>query len=207
MSGVLLTGFEPFGGAGVNASWEAVQLLEGERIAGVPLSVVKLPCVFRTVLEALWQEVTARRPELLILVGEAGGRREICLERVAINLIDAPIPDNEGAQPIDGSVVEEGPMAYFTDLPVKAMLARLLASGIPASLSQSAGSFVCNQVFYGARHFAQTRGPRIRLGLVHVPILPQAVPSGSDAPSMGAEIAAQGLRLIVEEALAMPLQS
>src|SRR6516164_951925 len=154
---VLITGFEPFGGESENPSWEAVRQLEGETIDGCRLAPRPMPCVFGEAIARLEEEIAALSPSVVICVGQAGGRAEISLERIAINLEDARIPDNAGAQPLDREVIEDGPAAYFATLPVKAILRELLAAGIPASLSQTAGTFVCNHIFYGACHLARKR--------------------------------------------------
>ncbi|TXH72035.1 MAG: pyroglutamyl-peptidase I, partial [Lysobacteraceae bacterium] len=149
---VLLTGFEPFGGERRNPSWEAVRRLRGARIAGHRVVVARLPVAFADSLPVLRRALREYRPALTICIGQAGGRARISLERVALNLIDARIPDNTGAQPVDKPVVVDGPAAYFGSLPVKAMLVALDAAGFSAELSHSAGTYVCNQVFYGLMH-------------------------------------------------------
>jgi pyroglutamyl-peptidase len=169
---VLLTGFTPFGGEGVNPSWQAVRLLDGSVIQGHRVTAVELPTEFDGSLPVLWRALRATEPRVAIAVGLAGGREGISLERVAINLIDARIPDNAGAQPIDVPVLRSGAAAFFSTLPLKASLLALQDAGIAAHISQTAGTYVCNQVFYALMH-ALRRRRNVRAGFVHVPWLPE----------------------------------
>jgi pyroglutamyl-peptidase len=169
---VLVTGFEPFDGDAVNPSWEVAQVLGAERIAGVRIVAVQLPCVFAAALPALDAAIERHRPRIVLALGLAGSRSAISVERVALNLVDARIADNAGAQPIDAPVAAGGPAAYFTRLPAKAIVADLQAAGIAAELSFSAGSFVCNQVFYGLMHRLRRRRG-VAAGFIHLPPLPQ----------------------------------
>ena len=195
---VLLTGFDAFGGQAVNPSGLAVQALHGRRIAGHRVVAAQLPTAFDKATQQLQTLMMAHRPALVICVGQAGGREALSLERVAINLIDARIADNALAQPVDEPVVAGGPAAYFSTLPVKAMRVALQRQGLAAEVSQTAGTFVCNQVFYGLMHFLATqRGwRRVRGGFIHVPWLPE-----QGTPSMPLEGIVHGLRLAVRVAL------
>ena len=168
---VLLTGFEPFGGQSLNPSWEVARALHGEVIAGAQVTAVQLPCVFAQALPALKQALASHRPDIVLALGQAEGRCDFSVERVAINVQDARIPDNAGAQPIDVPVVAGGPAAYFSSLPIKALVAGLRAAGFPASVSQTAGTFVCNQVFYGLQHALAGQG--VHSGFMHLPLLPE----------------------------------
>ena len=198
MARVLMTGFAPFGGEPVNPSWQAVSLLAAHQ---PDVAAVKLPCEFAASLPALRRAVEAHRPELVVCVGQAGGRTDVTPERVAINLIDARIPDNAGAQPVDVPVVTDGPAAYFTTLPVKACVAAIRAAGVPASVSHTAGTYVCNQVFYGLMHLLATEFPGVRGGFVHVPFSPEQVAaSGKTAPSLGVDRVAEALRVLADTA-------
>ncbi|MEU5693449.1 pyroglutamyl-peptidase I [Actinosynnema sp. NPDC020468] len=199
---VLLTGFEPFGGETVNPSWDAVSLLATTGPAGFDLATVRLPCVFGASLDVLRDAIDHYRPSVVICVGQAGGRSAITPERVAVNLDDARIPDNAGNQPVDTPVVPGAPTAYFATLPVKACTAAVLSADIPAAVSHTAGTFVCNHVFYGLmHHLADT--PTTRAGFVHVPYTPaQALPH--QAPSLPLDTIAQALTLITTTALAPP---
>jgi len=154
---VLLTGFDAFGGQAVNPSWLAVQALHGRRIAGHRVVAAQLPTAFGTAPQQLQALMQVHRPALVICVGQAGGRSALSLERVAINLIDARIADNTMAQPVDEPVVAGAPAAYFSTLPLKAMLAALQREGLAAEVSQTAGTFVCNQVFYALMHQLASR--------------------------------------------------
>ena len=168
---VLLTGFDAFAGAASNASWLAVQALHGRQVADCRVVAARLPTVFGDSYTELKRLLEAHAPVLVLCVGLASGRRAISIERVAINVDDASLADNRGACPVDTPVVPAGPAAYFSGLPIKAMLHALQQQGLPAEVSQSAGTFVCNHVFYGLMHtlatepaLAGTRG-----GFVHVP--------------------------------------
>jgi pyroglutamyl-peptidase len=199
---VLLTGFDPFGGDAVNPSWLSVERLQGETIAGHRIASVQLPTAFARAPRVLRAAVRRHRPALVLCVGQAGGRAAISLERVAINVIDARIPDNDGAQPIDTPVARGGPAAYFSTLPIKAMRAALAAAGIRAEISQTAGTFVCNQVFYVLmRTLARMPAPRPRGGFVHIPFLPEQARAADGAPSMPQETMVTGLRIAIDCAL------
>ncbi|MEP6939722.1 MAG: pyroglutamyl-peptidase I [Rudaea sp.] len=196
----LVTGFAPFDDDTVNPSQEIARALDGATVAGHRVVGAVLPTEFGTALPALRALLRAHAPSVVIAVGLAGGRAEISLERVAINLIDARIADNAGVQPVDVRVLKNGPSAYFSTLPVKAMLARLHAAGIPATLSQSAGTFVCNQVFYGLAH-ALTRRLGVRGGFVHVPYLPVQAARFAGAPSLPLQTMIEALRICIGTAL------
>ncbi len=196
---VLVTGFEPFGEDTVNPSWMAAQALHGRLIGGHRVIGAQLPTVFNRSLDVLRGLLLRHRPDLVICTGQAGGRPALSLERVAINVNDARIADNAQVQPIDTPVVAGGPAAYFTTLPIKAMLSALQGAGLAVEVSQSAGTFVCNHVFYALMDELATR-PELahtRGGLIHVPWL-----SGQGAPSMGLGEIVEGIRLAIECALA-----
>jgi pyroglutamyl-peptidase len=193
----LLTGFDPFGGSAVNPSWQAVQALDGRVIAGHRVTAAQLPTVFGASVARLDQLLQQHQPSLVVCTGQAGGRPAISLERVAINVDDARIADNAGAQPVDTPVAAAGPAAYFTGLPIKAMLQALQREGIAAEVSQTAGTFVCNHVFYGLMHLlAQPQWQGVRGGLIHVPYLPQ-----QGQPSMPLEQIVRGLECAIAVAL------
>lgn len=194
---VLVTGFDPFGGDTVNPSWMAVQCLHGRQIGGHRIVGAQLPTVFGDALAAL-RELLAMRPSLVVCLGQAAGRAALSLERIAINVNDARIPDNAGEQPVDTPVVAGGPAAYFTSLPIKSMLAALLDEGINAEVSQTAGTFVCNHIFYGLMHELATRPAlqRTRGGFIHVPWLP-----AQGQPSMRLEEVVQGVKVAIACAL------
>lgn len=191
---VLLTGFAPFDGDPSNPSWEAVRALHGRHIVGHRLVARELPVEFGTSLATLRHAIRATRPALVLCIGLASGRDAISLERIAINVDDARIPDNAGRQPVDVPVVAGGPAACFSTLPIKAMYAVLREAGIPAEVSQTAGTFVCNHVFYGLMH-ALRRRRGVRAGFVHVPrtaVLPL-------------EVTVEALRIAIRAALTTPV--
>lgn len=201
MAGVLITGFEPFGGEAVNPSWEVVRQLDGVTIAGEPVVALQLPCVFGEALTVLNAALAAQQPRLTIAVGQAGGRVDITVERVAINVDDARIPDNKGQQPIDEPIVAGGPAAWFSSLPVKAIVAALREQGIPASVSQTAGTFVCNHVMYGLLDALQGKAGT-KGGFIHIPYLPEQAAAHPGEASM----AVGTVRAALETAIAVSLQ-
>jgi|SRR5688572_4698082 pyroglutamyl-peptidase len=166
----LVTGFDPFGGARVNASIEAVRRLPA-RIGSLDIVTAELPTSYTRSLPALKAAIAAARPAIVLCAGEAGDRAVLSVERVAVNLQDARIPDNDGAAPVDKPVVRGGPAAYFSTLPARRIVDALLAARLPAEISMSAGAFVCNHVFYGLMHIAAARRGRLRAGFLHVPSL------------------------------------
>jgi pyroglutamyl-peptidase len=203
---VLLTGFEPFDADLINPSWEAVRALEGWRCVDAVVRVRQMPCVFGASIEALKKAIADTNPQLIVCVGLAGGCSELSVERVAVNVDDARIVDNAGNQPIDASVVQGGPVAYFSTLPIKAIVRDLRAAGIPASVSSTAGNFVCNHVFYGLMHQLACAKPTaenelVRGGFIHVPYLPEQAARFAPQPSMALDVAVAGLRIAVATAL------
>lgn len=201
MAGVLITGFEPFGGEAVNPSWEVVRQLDGVTLAGERVVALQLPCVFGEALSVLNAALEAQQPRLTIAVGQAGGRVDITVERVAINVDDARIPDNKGQQPIDEPIVAGGPAAYFSSLPVKAIVAALREQGIPASVSQTAGTFVCNHVMYGLLDTLQDKAGT-KGGFIHIPYLPEQAATHPGEASM----AVGTVRAALETAIAVSLR-
>jgi pyroglutamyl-peptidase len=199
-SRVLLTGFEPFNGADLNASWSAVRLAAASPIPGVDLHTQLLPCVFGAASEVLWDAVELFHPDIVIAVGQAGGNTGLAVERVAVNLDDASIPDNAGARPVDQPIVPDGPVGYFATIPVKECVAAVRATGVPGAVSESAGRFVCNHVMYQLLHRAATRRPgRLIGGFVHVPFAPEQV-LDSARPCLPSSTVAIGLRAVVARA-------
>ena len=198
MKTVLVTGFEPFGGEKINPSQEIARQLNGRVIAGRRVIGRILPCVFGAANAELRRILRETSPELVIAVGQAGGRAEITPERVAINVDDARIADNAGAQPVDAPVVARGPAAYWSTLPVKAIVAALRAHEIPAAVSQTAGTFVCNHVFYGLMHALRSRRG-VRGGFIHVPLLPEQAKKGQ--PSLSQQVMIEAIALAVAVAV------
>jgi pyroglutamyl-peptidase len=184
----LLTGFEPFGGETVNPAQQAVEGLiarPGGGAGDIEIATRILPVAFDRALPLLEAAIIDTAPAIVLCVGEAGGRAELSLERVAINLADARIPDNDGRQPIDRPVAAAGPAAYFANLPIKPAMAALRAAGLPAAVSHCAGTFVCNYVFYGLLHFAARHRPSLTCGFLHVPYLPEQAARHPGMPPLG----------------------
>ncbi|MED0675395.1 pyroglutamyl-peptidase I [Aneurinibacillus thermoaerophilus] len=201
MKHVLITGFEPFGGETVNPSLEAVKQLDGKKIDDYVVVARQLPTVFHESIAELEKYIEELKPEVIICVGQAGGRPDITVERVAINVDDARIADNRGKQPVDVPVVMGGPVGYWATLPIKAIVKRLREQGIPASISQTAGTFVCNHVFYGLMHILNTSEKKARGGFIHIPYLPQQAVAHPGQPSMPLNMIVKGLELAVETTL------
>lgn len=204
MTRVLITGFAPFDGQRVNPSWQAARLVAAEPPAGLTVTAAELPCVFGESVDALRAAVHAAQPELILCLGQAGGRPGVTVERVAVNIDDARIADNAGRRPIDEPVVPGGPAAYFSSLPVKACVAAVREAGVPAAVSHTAGTFVCNHVAYGLGHLLATELPHARGGFVHVPWAPEQVPDGT-APALEPATVARGLRALLRAAAATPM--
>lgn len=199
MKQVLLTGFEPFGGEARNSSEEVARDLHGSTLARHHVTSALLPCVFGAALQEIKRQIKLVAPTVVICLGQAGNRAAITPERVAVNLDDARIPDNAGHQPLDRPVVKSAPAAYFSTLPVKAIVHALRAAGIPVALSSTAGTFVCNHVFYGLRHHLALHAPGVRGGFIHLPRLSASATPGE--PSMSFETMTRGIRLAIEAAV------
>ena len=198
MKTVLLTGFEPFGGEAVNPSQEIARHWHGRMIGGHQVVGALLPCVFGAAITELKKQICTTRPVLVICVGQAGGRADITPERVAINVDDARIADNAGRQPVDRPIVRGGPAAYWSTLPIKAIVAALRKHGIPASVSQTAGTFVCNHVFYGLMDALRPKRG-VRGGFIHVPFLPEQAKKGQ--PSLPLETMVEAIGVAIATAL------
>lgn len=194
---ILITGFDPFGGENINPALEAVKKLP-DTILGQEVIKIEIPTVFRKSLEKIEENIEKHNPDVVISVGQAGGRFGVTPERVAINMDDARIKDNEGNQPIDISIYEDGEAAYFSNLPIKAMVKEMTDNGIPASVSNSAGTFVCNHVMYGILYLVDKKYPNIRGGFIHVPYIPSQVTTKPNNPSMSIDDIAKGLELSIK---------
>ncbi len=197
MKTVLLTGFEPFGGETINPSGEIARQLHGMVIARHQVVGALLPCVFGAAIAELKAQLRHTQPALIICLGQAGGRADITPERVAINVDDARLTDNAGGQPIDQAVIKQGPAAYWSTLPIKAIVAALRQRDLPASVSQTAGTFVCNHVFYGLMHQLRAQR-RVRGGFIHVPFLPEQT---TDKPSLPLETMVTAIGVAIETAV------
>lgn len=198
---VLITGFDPFGGEKVNPAFEAVKLLP-DTIAGAEIIKLEIPTVFSESGPAVEAGIQKYRPDVVISVGQAGGRSCVTVERVAINLAEARIPDNAGAQPVDKPLHADGPAAYFATIPVKAIVKNICDHGIPCHISYTAGTYVCNCVMYNVLHLAAAKYPGIRAGFIHVPFAAEQVidkPVGT--PFMSLEMIAKSLEYAIEAAV------
>lgn len=194
---ILVSGFDPFGGEKINPAIESVKLLPDE-IKGAKIIKLEIPTVARKSLKKLEEVIEIEKPDVVINVGQAGGRTDITVERVGINMDDFRIKDNEGNQPIDEKIAKDGPDAYLVTIPIKAMVQKMIKNKIPASVSNTAGTFVCNHVCYGMAHLASTKYPNMRTGFVHIPFLPEQVVDKRNMPSMPLEMIAKGLEYAIE---------
>lgn len=197
---VLITGFDPFGGEKVNPSFEAVRKLEN-KISGADIVKVQIPTVFNKSVEMLEKAIERENPDVVICVGQAGGRFDVTIERVAINWEDARIPDNEGNQPMDRKIFEDGENAYFSNLPIKSMVTEMKANGIPASVSNTAGTYVCNHLMYGLMYLINKKHPEIRGGFIHVPFTTNQVVNKTNTPYMELDRIAEGLTCAIKAAV------
>ncbi|CCN71281.1 Pyrrolidone-carboxylate peptidase [Vibrio nigripulchritudo SFn118] len=195
---VLFTGFEPFNGEVINPAWEAVKRLEGKTLTGGRIVTCSVPVVREKSIQTVIKAIELHQPDIVVTIGQAAGRDSITPERVAINVDDYRIPDNEGNQPIDEPVVEGAESAYFSTLPIKAICQSLKEQGIPANVSNSAGTFVCNHLFYGIQHYL--RSTSIRHGFVHVPLLPEQAKT-NELPSMSLDTMVKALMLLAQTCL------
>ena len=180
---VLVTGFEPFGGEKVNPALEAIKGLPAE-IHDAEVRWLELPTVFYKSAQVLEEEMSCYRPDFVLCIGQAGGRSSLTPERVAINQDDARIPDNEGNQPIDLPIRPDGASAYFSSLPIKAMVQAIKKEGLPASVSNTAGTFVCNHLMYQALYLVEKKFPHVRAGFMHIPYMMEQVVNRPTAPAM-----------------------
>lgn len=201
MKKILITGFDPFGGESMNPAYEAVKLIP-DSIDGVKIIKLEVPTVFNKSIAVLDEAMMEIQPDVVINVGQAGNRFGITPERIAINEDDARIQDNEGNQPIDTPIVDGGPSAYFSTLPIKAMVENMKLKGIPASVSNTAGTFVCNHLMYGLMYLIDTKYPEVRGGFIHVPFATQQVLDKPTSPSLSLEQIAQGLVASIEAVIA-----
>ncbi len=198
---ILVTGFEPFGGEPVNPAQAVLDLLDGRLLEGRRIVTRTIPTARFRAIEAMRSAVAREDPFLVVALGQAGGRCEITPERVAINVDDFRIPDNDGNQPVDEPVVAGGPAAYWSTLPVKSMVRAMRQEGVPASVSNSAGTFVCNHIFYGLMHLLAEEGNVRRGGFVHVPYLLEQAARLGGQPGLAVETLARGLETAIRAAL------
>ncbi len=203
MKKILITGFDPFGGESMNPAYEAVKLVP-DTIKGVEIIKLEVPTVFGKSIEVLDAKMAEVNADVVINVGQAGNRFGITPERVAINEDDARIPDNEGNQPIDTEIVTGGKSAYFSTLPIKAMVENIKAKGIPASVSNTAGTFVCNHLMYGLLNLIEEKYPNTKGGFIHVPFATEQVLDKPTSPSLTIEQIALGLEAAIEAVIDNP---
>ncbi|MBR0575119.1 pyroglutamyl-peptidase I [Proteiniclasticum sp. BAD-10] len=195
---ILITAFDPFGGDKVNPALEAVKLMK-DTIAGAQIVKLEIPTVFNKSIDLVVKTIDEVHPDVVLNVGQAGGRFEVTPERVAINVDDARIKDNEGNQPIDQPIAKDGAPAYFATLPVKAMVQAIKEVELPSSLSNSAGTFVCNHIMYGTLHHIAKNHLNIRAGFIHVPFIPeQVVGRPAPAPSLSTADIVRALEAAVQ---------
>ncbi|MBS1012536.1 pyroglutamyl-peptidase I [Levilactobacillus brevis] len=180
---LLITGFDPFGGEKTNPAIEVVKRLPAA-IAGATVVPLEIPTVFGTCAEVVRQAIITERPDVVLSVGQADGRSALTPERIAINLDDGRIPDNAGFQPVDQPIQPNGPAAYFTQLPVKAMAQAIRQAGLPSHVSTTAGTYVCNHIMYEVQHLRATEFPQLQAGFIHIPFLPEQVVQRSGVPSL-----------------------
>jgi pyroglutamyl-peptidase len=200
---LLITGFEPFAGDDVNPSALVAARLAAEGFAGATTEHLILPVVRFRCVELVVAAIEQTRPDVVVMMGQAGGRPRITPERVAINLDDYRRPDNTGNQPVDEPIVPGGPAAYFSLLPIRDMVRRMQEAGVPAAISNSAGTYLCNHLGYGVLHYIAVRRLPVSAGFVHLPCLPeQATGRSPETPSMALEVLVKGMRVGVEAALA-----
>ena len=194
---ILVTGFDPFGGEPINPAIESVKKLP-DNIAGAEIIKLEIPTVRRKSLEKIEKAIQEHNPDIILSVGQAGGRFDITVERVGINMDDFRIPDNEGNQVIDEPVFSDGDNAYFVKLPVKAMVQNIQKNKIPASVSYTAGTFVCNHVLYGVLYLVEKKYKGKKSGFIHIPFLPEQVVDKRNMPSMELNTIVTGLTAAIE---------
>lgn len=183
---ILITAFEPFGGEKVNPALEAMKLLP-DKIGEAQILKLELPTVFKKSIEKVWQHIDEYEPDIVISLGQAGGRACISIERVAINIDDTTMADNEGNMPVDQPIFKDGENAYFSNLPIKNMVEDIKKAGIPANISNTAGTYVCNHVMYGILYKIHKEKLDIKTGFIHVPFIPEQVVNKPEKPSMSLE--------------------
>lgn len=195
---IVITGFDPFGGEKINPAWEAVKSLP-DKVGDIEVVKVQVPTVFKKSAKKLFEAIDREKPDAVVCVGQAGGRFDITVERVGINIEDGRIPDNEGYQPIDTAIFEDGENAYFATLPIKAMVDEMKKENIPASVSNSAGTYVCNHLMYSLLYYLDKKGLKnVRGGFIHVPFIPEQVVDKKNMPSMELSRITRGLEIALK---------
>lgn len=195
---ILVTGFDPFGGETVNPAYEAVKMLP-EQIAGAEIIKLEIPTVFSKSSVAVEEGIQKYNPDIVINVGQAGGRSHITIEQVAINLADARIPDNAGEQPLNEALQPDGDTAYFATIPIRAMVKHVQEHGLPCSISYTAGTYVCNCVMYNVLYMTQKKYPNIKAGFIHVPFATsQLIGKPATTPGMSLDEIEKSLEYAIE---------
>lgn len=193
---IIVTGFDPFGGEPINPALETIKSLP-KTIAGAEIIIVEIPTVFDKAADVLEEKMTEHLPDAVLCIGQAGGRVDLTPERIAINQDDARIPDNEGQQPIDRTIRSDGQPAYFSTLPIKAMVEAIHRIGLPASVSNTAGTFVCNHLMYQALYLAEKQFPKTKAGFLHIPFLPEQVVDKPGLASMSLNDIVRGVEVAI----------
>lgn len=194
---ILITGFDPFGGEKINPAWEAVKRVS-DKMDGIEVIKLQVPTVFKKSATILFDAIDREKPDAVICVGQAGGRYELSVERVAINVEDGRIPDNEGYQPIDSPIFEDGKNAYFSTLPLKLMVDEMKKEDIPANVSNTAGTYVCNHLMYSLLYYLEKNGLDTRGGFIHVPFIPSQVLDKRNMPYMDLNTMAKALEIAIK---------
>lgn len=197
---VLITGFDKFGGESINPSSLCVNSLP-DVIDNIEIKKVTLPTVFKDSSRVLEENIKSFSPNIIICVGQAGGRSKITPERIAINIDDARIPDNIGNSPIDEAIRKDGENAYFSTLPIKAIVDELNKNNIPSAISNTAGTFVCNHIMYEALYITSKNYPNIKAGFIHIPYIEEQVKDKPNMPFMKKEYIITALELIIKTAV------
>ena len=192
---ILITAFEPFGGEKVNPALEAMKLLP-DMIDNSKILKLELPTIFKKSVEKVWQYIDMHKPDIIVSLGQAGGRAYISVERVAINIDDASIADNDGNMPVDLPIFEDGENAYFSNLPIRNMAEAIKKTGIPARISNTAGTYVCNHVMYGVLYKIHKENLNIKSGFIHVPFIPEQVIDKPEMPSMSLENIVKAIEVV-----------
>ena len=195
---ILLTGFEPFGTNKINASWETVKSFENVNIPGVEIFVRQTPISYKRAVGCMQQLLAELKPDAVIMTGQATGRKKITIERIAVNLMDARTPDNDGYQPEDLPIYEDGEFGYFTTTPIKALRDALIENGLPAKISNSAGLFVCNTILYEVLRLNKTVYPDLKAGFIHIPLLDEQAQDFPGRDTISREMAHNAIQIAID---------
>ena len=196
---ILLTGYEPFGGETVNPSWEAVKLLQGKKIGGASVAGVQMPVVWNEIDEAFITAIQQHQPDVMVCVGQSGGRNAVAIERIAVNKANGK--DNKEVEKVEAAINEDGPQAYFSTLPIVDMNKAVCEAGVPCYISNSAGLYLCNYIFYAVRHYTEINKLNLKAGFVHIPYIPEQVAvkqRPSKFPSMDLRLVVKALEKMIE---------